>query len=240
MRERFARALLSRELLTSVLLLSWLLLALSVWGPWVEAKPAGLRILGLDLAEYVKFVAEVRNGQIQLVREVFYLPLVTLSLSLSLLVHRQELRLPGAVRWILNLLAVPAALAMLPPAWTPPLLKSPEFLKQTIAIGACLIAAVVSYPVLRRISKAVAAIVTLALSISAAALSISAFVRLQPALASIYGRPIPAGSGAWLAVFGTALLCCASLLFLLPKRSSAITAPSPPRDAGPKDDTNNL
>ena len=107
MRERLTRGLRSRELLTSVLLLSWLLLALSVWGPWVEAKPAGLRILGLDLAEYVKFVAEVRTGQIRLVREVFYLPLVTLSLSLSLFVHRQELRLPGA-----------AALGFQPPGGT--------------------------------------------------------------------------------------------------------------------------
>ena len=104
---------------------------------------------------------------------------------------------------------------MLPPAWTPPLLKTPEFLKQTIAIGVCLLAAVVSYPVLRRIPKAVPAVVTLALSISAAALSISAFVRLQPALVSIYGRPIPAGSGVWLVAFGAALLCVASFLFLL-------------------------
>ncbi len=83
MRERITRGLRSPVFPTLLLLLSWLLMTFGVWGPWVWAEPAGLRILGLDFAEYVKFVAEVQNGQIALVREVFYLPLVVLSISLS-------------------------------------------------------------------------------------------------------------------------------------------------------------
>ena len=218
MRERITRGLRSPVLPTLLLLLSWLLITLGIWGPWVWAEPAGLRILGLDFAEYVKFVAEVQSGQIALVREVFYLPLVVLSLSLSLLAHRRELRLPGVSRWLLNLLAAPAALAMLPPAWTPPLLATPEFLKQTIAILVCLIAALISYPLLRRLPAVAVAVFVIALAGFAATLAISAFVRLRPALDVIYGHPIVVSSGVWQLAAGSVLLGVSVLLLLLPKR----------------------
>lgn len=218
MRERITQGLRSPIFPTLLLLLSWLFIALGAWGPWVWAEPAGLRILGLDFAEYVKFVAEVQNGQIALVREVFYLPLVVLSLSFSLLAHRRELRLPGAFRWLVNLLAVPVALAMLPPAWTPPLLTTPEFLKQTIAIIACLVVALLSYPLLRRLPSVPVAIFITALAGFASILSISAFLRLRPALDAIYGHSIVVGSGVWLLAAGSVLLGASTVLLLLPER----------------------
>jgi hypothetical protein len=199
-----------------------MLLALGIWGPWVAAGPASLRILGIDLAEYVKFVAEVRAGQIRIVREVFYLPLVLLSVSLSLLAHRPELRVPSAARWILNVLAIPAALAMLPPAWTPPLLLTPEFLKQTIAIGGCVLVALLSFPILRRLPKAAPAIVLLGGGAAAALLSLAAFIRLQPALDVIYGRSVPAGPGVWLVAAGAALLCIVSVALLIFRPPAAV------------------
>lgn len=197
---------------TFLALLAWLLIAAGYWGPWVWARPAGLRILGLDLAEYVKFVAEVRSGQIRLTRELFYLPLVTLSLSLSLLAHRPELRLPPALRWLLNLLAIPAALALLPPAWTPPLLLTPEFSKQTIAIGLCLAAAVASYPLLRHLPGWLATGLLVVVAAPAAVLPIAYFAALRPALDAIYGHAVPVGRGPWQTVLGLLLLVIAATL----------------------------
>jgi hypothetical protein len=83
----------------------------------VPHRAAGLIVLGLDLAEYVKFLPQVSGGQIWLAREQFYLPLVAASLSCSLIASRGVL--PRPVRWILGLGAIPLALAMLPPAWSP-------------------------------------------------------------------------------------------------------------------------
>lgn len=226
MRERLTRGLRRPVVPTLLLLLSWLLMALGIWRPWVWAEPAGLRILGLDFAEYVKFVAEVQNGEIVFVREVFYLPLVALSLSLSLLAHRRELRLPGVFRWLLNLLAAPVALAMLPPAWTPPLLLTPEFLKQTVAIVVCLLAALASYPLLRHLPALPVAVSLTALAGLAAVPSISAFARLRPALDAIYGHPIVVGSGVWQLTVGSMLLGVSVLLLLLPKRGAAPVPPS--------------
>lgn len=213
MRDRLVRALSSPQGIALLLLASWFLLALGIWGPWISAKPAGLRVLGIDLAEYVKFIAEVRSGETVVMREVYYLPIVALSLSLSLFVHRPELRLPGPVRWVLNILAIPVALSMLPPAWTPPLLRTPEFVKQTIAIGLCCLAALLSYPVLRRLPLPVTAVLGILLALGAALPPLAAFMRLQSAFAVIYGGPISLGVGFWSGLAGALLLvfsaaCC--------------------------------
>ncbi len=212
MRDALLRWLRTPHFTTLLILLGWLLIAVGYWGPWAPADAAGLRVLGLDLAEYVKFVAEVRNGQIALTREVFYLPLLALSLSLSLLAHRPELRLPGLARWGLNLLAGAAALAMLPPAWTPNLLTAPEFIKQTVAIVACLAIAVLSYPVLRRLPARLAAGSIVLLALLAVFPPLLAFQRLSPALDAIYARALPPGRGLWQMPLGFALLCAGALL----------------------------
>jgi hypothetical protein len=196
-----------------MLLTSWLLLAYGVWGSWIWAAPAGLRVLGLDLAEYVKFMAEIRSGQIAVTREVFYLPLLALSLSLSFFAHRREVRLASAVRWLVNLLAVPCALALLPPAWTPSLLTTPEFVKQTIAIGVCVLAALLSYPVLRSLPRTLVAGLTILLSLAAIFPPLIAYFQLRPAFDTIYGQSVSTGFGAWASLAGSCLLGLASILF---------------------------
>jgi hypothetical protein len=212
MRHSVLRWLRSPHFATVLLLLGWLLVAAGYWGPWVPAAAAGLRVLGLDLAEYVKFVAEVRSGQIALTREVFYLPLVALSVSLSLLAHRSELRLPRWARWTLNLLAAPAALAMLPPAWTPALLTTPEFVKQSAAIAVCLALALLSYPLLRRLPAVIAAAAVGFLAVAAVFAPLLAFARLAPALDAIYAQSLSPGRGLWQMPLGFALLVAGTLL----------------------------
>ena len=212
MRDALQRWLRSPSFATCLILLGWLLIVLGYWGPWAPASAAGLRVLGLDLAEYVKFIAEVRSGQMVLTREVFYLPLLGLSLSLSLLAHRPELRLPGLACWLLNLLAVPAALAMLPPAWTPGLLTTPEFVKQTAAIAACVAVAALSCPLLRRIPARLAAGLVLLLALLAVFPPLLAFARLSPALDAIYGHELSPGGGTWQMPLGFILLSVGAFL----------------------------
>jgi hypothetical protein len=109
---------------------------------------------------------------------------------------------------------------MLPPAWTPPLLTTTEFLKQTIAIVVCLISALLSYPFLRRLPGLPVAVTVTVLAGLATVLSVSAFTRLRPALDAIYGHPIVVGPGVWQLAIGSVLLGISVLLLLLPKRST--------------------
>lgn len=209
-----ANLLKSPLIATALILAGFLVIAAGYWGPWVWAEPAGLRILGLDLAEYVKFIAEVRSGQVRLAREVFYLPLVALSLSLSLLAHRRELRLPRVARWVLNLLAVPVALAMLPPAWTPALLLTQEFIKQTVAIGLCVVGAVLAYPLWRRLPGWLVATALIMLALLATGPMVISFVRLKDPLDAIYGGAIRMGRGPGEMALGFGMLCAGYLLAL--------------------------
>ncbi|MEA3338044.1 MAG: hypothetical protein U9R25_19310 [Chloroflexota bacterium] len=219
---------------TLILLIGWLLLALGYWGAWIWSESAALRILGLDFPEYVKFVAEVRSGVIQLTREVFFLPLVTLSLSLSLLAHRAEFRFPRLIRWLLNLAAVPVALSMLPPAWTPELLQTDEFLKQSVLIALCLVAALLSYPLLRRISGWIVALFLSLLAAASIYAPLEALARLQPALDAIFGKPVSVGRGPWQTAIGILLVVLASwLAVIIPGKNSSSPSPSPSHESGP-------
>ncbi len=212
MAERIRQTIQSPYLPTAMVLSGWLLAALGYWGAWVWAAPVGLRVPGIDLTEYVKFIAEVRSGQIRLTREVFLLPLVAISLSMSLLAQRSELRLPSALRWLINLLAIPVALAMLPPAWTPSLLTTPEFVKQTVAMAVCIVAAGLSYPLLRRMPLTLSAIIIALLALASLVLPINAFLKLRIPLDTIYGHPVDFGSGPILLSIGLLLIASAPLL----------------------------
>ncbi len=199
---------------TILLMAGWLLAALGYWGAWVWAAPVGLRIPGIDLAEYVKFIAEVHSGQMHLTREVFLLPLIAISLSMSLLAHRRELKLWMPLRWLVNLLAIPAALSMLPPAWTPSLLTTPEFVKQTVAIAICVLAALLSYPLLRRVPLIASAAVVALLALLSIALPLVNLFKLRAPLAVIYGHPAVLGTGPILITIGLLLVAIAPLLLL--------------------------
>lgn len=126
--------------------------------PWIEHKAAGLAVLGLDLGELVKFLHPVQQGEIRLWREGFYLPLVAVSVSLSLDAFRRDSSAPAGaglggrgteadgsgpryswpVRIAYLLFAMVTALNLLPPAWSPQQLLTPEFRLQAVAMLLCL------------------------------------------------------------------------------------------------------
>jgi hypothetical protein len=173
------------------------------WGPWVNHDVAGLVVTGLDLGEYVKFLEPVRSGSMRVWREGFYLPLVAVSLSLSLTAFRWRSWL---VRILLLAVAVVAALNMLPPAWTPQLmLTAAEFRLQTVAIGICTAAALFC-PFLALIPKRWAGGAMVLLVLLAIWFPVSGFLHVLPAISEIYNRPLWAGWGMYALIVGLLLL----------------------------------
>ena len=79
------------------------------FGPWVNHAAAGLVITGLDLPEYVKFLPAMLAGQLTLWREGFYLPLVAVSMALSLHAFDARLRYGWFARSLLLGTALVAA-----------------------------------------------------------------------------------------------------------------------------------
>ncbi len=203
--------------------LRWILLVLAIlvgllgyYGPWVPHRAAGLVILGLDLAEYVKFLPQVRSGAIRLQRELFYLPLFVAAVVAALLASRR--RLPPVVRVFFGLAAIPLALAMLPPAWRPDTLLQPEFRLQTIAIAFCL--ALLPGVVLTRYlpDRLVLALAAL-LCVAAGVIPAWAFLQVQPAIAELYNHPLALGWGFWACLGGYLIAAVVALAEAMGRRT---------------------
>ncbi|OQY22707.1 MAG: hypothetical protein B6I34_05555 [Anaerolineaceae bacterium 4572_32.1] len=192
-----------------------LLAALGFWGPWVDHFTAALVIPGFDLAEYVKFLPEVRAGAVPVARELFYLPAPAMALCLALLAGRRRERLPwwGAV--LLAVLAAALALIVSPPPdfvlrfGTDAGLRA-EWGRQALLAGVSFLAVAAA---LLWASRWPQWISSLLITLSAAlgtAIPLWQFFAVRPAIDRVYNRPVTIGWGLWLMPLGFALVVAAA------------------------------
>ena len=200
-----------------VLILGLALAIVGYFGPWVDHKTAALVLTGQDMGEFVKFLPEVRAGTVPMIREFFYLPPFAAALCLILLMASKRLAYPLVVRAVMLLAVLGLAWAMLPPVWTPQLLLTAEFRKQTVAIAFCLLLLIV-HPVLRylpprRCPEPVAcpehsrreglmAVSTMVLALLGAVPPLWQFFSIREAMNRAYGWPVQVGWGLWVTVLG--------------------------------------
>lgn len=209
----------TNALLRWLLPLSALLTLAGYFGPWVPHRVAGLVVTGLDLGEYVKFLPVVRSGQVTLWREGFYLPLVTVSLALSLAAFRPALRYGWPLRVLLLLVAGVAALNLLPPAWDQSTFSNPEFRQQIQALALCLGAAAIS-PLLALLPRWLSASLVFVLSVLALWLPLRDFLRVLPTIRELYNHPFPLGWGVYVMAAGLLLLLIVTVMGLLMKTAT--------------------
>jgi len=172
------------------------------WGPWVDHKTVALVLSGLDMAEFVKFLPEVRAGALPMIRELFYLPPLAAALCLALLGSNRAWRFPLWARAIMVVVAIALAVVVLPPY---PLilqaLSSDEFRRQFLMAVGCL--AIIGGTLLyRRLSKAVVAGLLTVISLLGTIPPMRQFLSIRSALDSVYGQPIDIGWGLWLMAVG--------------------------------------
>ncbi len=209
----------TRRLITIIVaILALLFLAFGYWGRWIAHPAAGLNILGVDLPEYVKFVPEARYGVIPINRLVFFAMPLSLALGLILLAS-VRMQLSVWVRGLAGLLAIPVALSMLPPAWTPGLLMTPEFRAQTLVIMA-LMAATLLIPLWKQLIpdwlRGAFFILIGLLPLPA----LSAFFKIMPALEKLYNHSLSPGPGVYWLVAGMTLMAATGGLLIFGGRRS--------------------
>ena len=187
-----------------------LLTLIGYFGPWVDHPVAGLVIMGLDLGEYVKFLEPVRSGAVTIWRAGFYLPLLAVSLIFSLHAFDAQLRYGWPMRAVLLGIAIVAALNMLPPAWTPHVLRTPAFRVQVVAIAGCLGAMLIS-PFLALIPHHIRSLLALLLALGASWWPLRDFLRTLPAIRAVYNQPLTAGWGVYVMIGGLGILIIFSI-----------------------------
>jgi hypothetical protein len=197
-----------------MLLVGLLLAAVGAsFGPWVDRPAAALMLTAPDLAEFVKFLPEVRTGSLIVHRLLFLFPLFVATFALPLVVTNRRLGYPVWARWLALVAAIPLALTLLPPVWSPAVLLSAEFRLQTSACVLCL-GMVVAARWLRLMPLRPIVVLLVPPSLAAPPLAFWQFFAMQEAVTHAYASPIVPGWGAWIAVVGFALVVFGMLLVL--------------------------
>ena len=180
----------------------------ATWAPWVERSAAALVLTATDLAEFVKFLPEVRSGILEVQRLLFLAPLFLVAWGTPFVFGSV---MPGAPRWLrvlARLVVLPLALLLLPPVWNPHVLVSEEFRLQTLGCVVCLVLALVWRP-RWHVPRYLVAFLSLGW-IAAPLLALWQFTKVQQAIAQAYASPVVPGWGAW-ATLGGCLLMSAVL-----------------------------
>ncbi len=190
--------------------LGWVLAAVGYFGPWIAHQTAALTLSGADMGEFVKFLPPVLDGSLPLVRQFFYLPPLAVVAGIALLVAAPRLAYPWPVRVLALALAVPVSLQLLPPAWSPASLVTPEFRLQAVALGLCWLL-LAGFWLLGRLPAWLTGPLSGGLALSAALLSSWQFALAKPAIDAVYRRPPALGWGYALCMAGLLILAVAGI-----------------------------
>jgi hypothetical protein len=182
-------------------------------GPWVSHNAAGLTITGVDMAEFVKFLPGVLDGSLLVVRHLFYLPPLVTVVSVALLIGSRELRYPWPLQAFFLALAMLISLQLLPPAWSPASLRTPEFRLQAIAMGGCWLL-LAGFWLLARLPSWLSGSLMAVMALVALVLSGWQFLIAKPGIDGVYGVSPSTGWGLYLCLTGLAVLATAGALLV--------------------------
>lgn len=187
-----------------------ILAVVGYWGPWVDHFTAALVIPGFDLAEYVKFLPEVRAGTVPVIRELFYLPAPAAGLCLALITGWQRRRLPAWATALLAILAAGLALIVAPPPdfiirFVQDVALRAEWGRQALLAVGTFLAVVAGLMWARRLSWPVIALFISLIAVAGTAIPLWQFFAARPAIERVYNRPVTLGWGLWLMPLGFAL-----------------------------------
>lgn len=187
------------------LFFGWILTSIGYYGEWIAHPTSALTLSGPDMAEFVKFLPAVMDGSLSVIRQLFYLPPLVVSVTVALLIGSPRLTVPAYARAVALILAIPVSLQMLPPAWSVASLRSPEFMPQTLAlIGSWILLAL--FWLVGRVPLLWSGLVVAALGLVSLALCAWHIALIKPAINAVYGMAPGIGWGFWVSMVGLMVL----------------------------------
>jgi hypothetical protein len=190
---------------------------------WLPYKLAGLSFIGLEIGEWVKFLPQIRSGQISADRNLFYLPPITLGLVLALWTagwpnRRWRTWATRAVAVLVALLALPAVEAVLYEG-------SDQWLGRLVAV-LFVVLVVILLPLLQRLPNGnglkVAWIATLVIALAGLILPTWAYLTVRPAVVELFADEVGTGPGLWFNGIGHLLVAVGALTWLLEQRGQPV------------------
>lgn len=167
--------------------------------PWLPHPAVGLRLIGLEMGEWVKFLPQVQSGEVVAGRNLFYLPPITLGLMLALWTAgwpngRWQTWLMRGLAVFVSLLAFPALEAIRDEP------NSEWVLRLSLIGGVALVAALSGLG--GRLPAILPWLFIAVLALLGAALPTWAYLAVRPVIADWLRAPIGIGPGVWLNLVG--------------------------------------
>jgi hypothetical protein len=191
----------------------WLLILLGYLGPWIAHATAALSLTGADMGEFVKFLPDVVAGTVSVSRQSFYLPPLLLVVSIALLANEPRLAFPLWIRVPTMVAGIFASLQLLPPAWFPTGLLTPEFQLQTLAIGISWVL-LASFWWLRRLPSWLTAGTSALAAAAGFCLLLWQFLAIKASIDQVYSVQPRIGWGFGVSLAGLAVVAAASVLLI--------------------------
>lgn len=182
---------------------------------WLPQPIVGLSFIGLELGEWVKFIPQVRSGEIAADRNLFYIPPITLSLMMILWTaswpnRRWQTWLMRALALLVAFLAFPAVEAILDE-------PADQWLLRIGLIGGVVVVALF-IPLLRHLPENKVEMLTWSgiclLALVGLALPTWAYLSFMPVISDLIGQNVGIGPGVWLNIGGNLAVVLSALYFL--------------------------
>ena len=186
---------------------------------WLPHEAAGLSFIGLEIGEWIKFLPQVRSGQLAADRNLFYLPPITLGMMLALWTAGWPNR--RWQTWAMRALAAMVAMLALPSVEVVLGEGSDQWLSRLIMVLLVVLVAVL-VSLLRRMPRGLGQTISwtamLILALLGLVLPTVAYLSVRPAVSELLSDGVGAGPGLWLNGIGHLLVAVAAFTYLLEQR----------------------
>ena len=196
--------------------LGFTLILLAYFLVWLPQSVVGLSFIGLELGEWVKFLPQIRSGELSLDRNLFYFPPVILSLMMIAWTFSWSNR--RWQTWATRIVAILIACLSFPAIEAITDEPSDQWLFRLQLIVLVIIAAILC-PLLKRLFSSFIGPLTwltiILLALIGASLPTWAFLMIRPLAAELFGVPVGTGPGVILNIVGYLLVLVAAITLLI-------------------------
>jgi hypothetical protein len=182
---------------------------------WLPQPVVGLSFIGLEMGEWVKFLPQVRSGEIMAAKDLFYVPPITLSFMLLL----WTLDWPNRrwKTWGMRIVAVFVSMLTLPAIEVVQNEPLDQWLVRSLAVvlvvGGALAVAPLN-PGVETKPRVNATVGMVCLAALGAILPTWVYLSVRPAAQQVIGVDVGFGPGFWLNLGGNLMVVVACLLYL--------------------------
>ena len=182
---------------------------------WLPQPVAGLSFIGLEMGEWVKFIPEVRSGEVIPSRNFFYLPPILLGSMIAIWTagwpnNRWQ-------SWIARLLAVAVGFLALPAIESISEESPGQWLPRLAMVGFVIVIVLIAsyYSSRETIPHTVPWLYFIILGLLGAILPIWTYLAIKPFVETLMGGAVGFGPGIWLNLIGNILLILLGISLLL-------------------------